>query len=118
MATAIIEKRNHVKVSNTKISAAAPKLEERTCPIEKLQGNGLNCTICTYYTVVGPVQMIQPTCPLAAIIASRQAGSQSRRLMPSLRSRELRVVRFSPSLTAAPFSPPMTPWASRSTARM
>lgn len=78
MATAIIEKRNHVKVSKTKISAAAPKLEERTCPIEKLQGNGLNCTICTYYTVVGPVQMIQPTCPVVELVRENVFGGDHR----------------------------------------
>ena len=78
MATAIIEKRNHAKAVKTKLAAKAPKLEERTCPIEKLQGNGLTCTICTYYTVVGPVQMIQPTCPVVELVRENVFGGDDR----------------------------------------
>ena len=65
MATAIIERqKRHVMRATAKkraqlkpATAAAP-----VCPLESLQHHGLECKLCTQYTVVGSAEIIQSEC--------------------------------------------------------
>jgi len=70
MATAIIE--NH-QLGNVKLEepmAAETTAEQPSCPLESLQHHGLECKLCTWYTVLGPVEIIQRECPVVAAVVN------------------------------------------------
>jgi len=72
MATAIIETDQLSDVVNVNEPAAAEsKAVQPSCPLESLQNRGLQCSLCTYYTVVGPVEFIQEECPVVNAVVKK-----------------------------------------------
>jgi len=82
MSTAIVDKENfapnvvieeeHVGRSSTKETTRGTEPVQPTCPLESLQHRGgLKCELCTSYTVVGPVELIQAECPVVNLVVRK-----------------------------------------------
>ena len=94
MATAIIERRNNTHRRTTEAKARKqevhiPKPVEPVCVLESLQHHGLECKLCTWYTVVGPVEMIQSKCPVVELVKKSLVGGQSSELPVTASESEL-----------------------------
>jgi hypothetical protein len=68
MATAIEKLHSFRSVNNRNPKRIAHAKAEPTCVLESLQNRGLRCELCTSYTVVGPVRIIQPKCPVVELV--------------------------------------------------
>ena len=75
MATAIEKLHSFRAITSRKHRVARAKAEP-TCVLESLQNRGLRCELCTSYTVVGPVQIIQPKCPVVELVKAGLANHQ------------------------------------------
>jgi hypothetical protein len=73
MATAIQKPHSFHPVSHRKSTVSRAKAEP-TCVLESLQNRGLRCELCTSYTVVGPVQIIMPKCPVVTLVKKSLAS--------------------------------------------
>ena len=48
-----------------------PEPAQLNCPLESLQHHGLECNLCTWYTVVGPVELIRKECPVVNLVVRK-----------------------------------------------
>jgi hypothetical protein len=83
MSTAIIDKEHlgHRAIPQ-EAETLSPEPVQPTCPLESLQHHGLECKLCTWYTVVGPAEFIQQECQVVNLVVKKLLDGVARSAFP------------------------------------